>query len=214
MKSRLYLETTIPSYLTWRPSRDLVIAGHQQITRDWWENRLGDFQVYISQLVLDEVGAGDPAAARERLRVLKSLPLLDITPEVMELTTGILASGIIPRKAATDAAHIAIAAVHSIDFLLTWNCAHIANAAMVKALASICRQHAWECPVICTPEELLGDWAVSRDPIVDEVRRTREREASKHAFDIKAILSAAKKRQRRSGHQVVSFVRKSQKLSA
>jgi hypothetical protein len=156
MKSRLYLETTIPSYLTSRPSRDLIIAGHQQITRDWWESRLGDFHVYISQLVLDEAGAGDPVAARERLKVLRSLPLLDITPEVAELTAGILASGKIPRKAGTDAAHIAIAAVHSMDFLVTWNCAHIANAAMSKALVAICRQHAFECPVICTPEELLG----------------------------------------------------------
>jgi len=110
MKPRLYLETTIPSYLTSRPSRDLIIAGHQQITRDWWENRLCNFQVYISQLVLDEAGAGDLEAARERLRVLQPFPLLDITPEVAELTSGILASGKIPRKAATDAAHIAIAA--------------------------------------------------------------------------------------------------------
>ena len=157
MKSRLYLETTIPSYLTSRPSRDLIIAGHQQITRDWWASRRGDFQVDISQLVLDEAGAGDPVAARERLRVLQSLPLLDITPEVAELTSGILASGKIPRKAATDAVHIAIAAVHGMDFLVTWNCAHIANAAMVRALASICREHDCECPVICTPEELLGE---------------------------------------------------------
>jgi hypothetical protein len=110
MKSRLYLETTIPSYLTSWPSRDLIVAGHQQVTRDWWEKRRGDFQIYISQLVLDDVGAGDPVAARQRLRVLQSLPLLDIAPEVAELTSGILASRKIPRKAATDAAHIAIAA--------------------------------------------------------------------------------------------------------
>ena len=96
-------------------------------------------------------------AARERLRVLQSFPLLDITPEVAELTSGILASGKIPRKAATGAAHIAIAAVDSMDFLVTWNCVHIANAATVKALASICREHECECPVICTPEELLGE---------------------------------------------------------
>jgi predicted nucleic acid-binding protein len=130
---------------------------HQQVTRDWWEKRRGDFEIYISQLVLDEAGAGDPVAARRRLKVLQSLPLLDITPEVTELTSGILASGKIPRKAATDAAHIAIAAVHGTDFLVTWNCVHIANAAIVKALASICRQHRRECPVICTPEEVSGE---------------------------------------------------------
>jgi hypothetical protein len=153
----LYLETTIPSYLTARPSRDLIIAGHQQITREWWEKRQGDFQVYISQLVLDEAGAGDPGAARERLKIIQPLRLLDITPEVAELASGILASGKIPRKAASDAAHIAIAAVHGMDFLVTWNCVHIANAVIAKALASICREHACECPVICTPEELLGE---------------------------------------------------------
>jgi len=96
-------------------------------------------------------------AARERLRVLQSLPLLDITPEVAELTSGILTSGKIPRKAATDAAHIATAAVHGMDFLVTWNCVHIANAATAKALASICQEYGCECPVICTPEELLGE---------------------------------------------------------
>src|SRR6267154_1901015 len=80
MKSRLYLETTIPSYLTSRPSRDLIIAGHQQVTREWWEKRRGIFQLYISQLVIDEASAGDPVAARERLKALRDLPLLDITP--------------------------------------------------------------------------------------------------------------------------------------
>jgi len=157
MKSRLYLETTIPSYLTSRPSRDLIIAGHQELTRQWWEKRRDAFQLFISQLVVDEASAGDPIAARSRLKVLQDLPLLDITPEVAELASSILGSGKIPRKAATDAAHIAIAAVHGMDFLVTWNCAHIANATIAKALASICREHACECPVICTPEELLGE---------------------------------------------------------
>ena len=128
MKSCVYLETTVPSYLTSRPSRDLIIAGRQALTREWWERRQGTFQIYISQLVLDEAGAGDPAAGRERLKAVQSLPLLDITIEVAELAAAFLASGRIPRKAATDAAHIAIAAVHGMDFLVTWNCVHIANA--------------------------------------------------------------------------------------
>ena len=156
MKPRVYLETTIPSYLTSRPSRDLIIAGHQQVTKEWWENR-DAFQLYISQLVVDEAAAGDPVAARERLKALQGLPLLDITPEATGLALAILASGKIPRKAATDAAHIAIAAVQGMDFLVTWNCAHIANAANARALALICRKHAYECPVICTPEEIMGE---------------------------------------------------------
>jgi predicted nucleic acid-binding protein len=157
VKSRLYLETTIPSYLTSRPSRDLIVAGHQQVTREWWERRRAAFQLHLSQLVIDEVSAGDPAAARERLKTLRDLPLLDITPEVTELASRIMASGKIPRKAATDAAHIAIAAVHGMDFLLTWNCVHIANATNARALALICQEHGYECPVICTPEELMGE---------------------------------------------------------
>jgi predicted nucleic acid-binding protein len=156
-KPKLYVETTIPSYLTSKPSRDLIIAGHQQITREWWETRRDAFQIYISQLVVDEAGAGDPAAARERLRVIEDFPLLDITPDVEMLAAGILASGLIPKRAATDAAHIAIAAVHGLDFLITWNCMHIANAIMVRAVAAVCRRHGFECPVICTPEELLGE---------------------------------------------------------
>ena len=148
MKSRVYLETTIPSYLTSRPSRDLIIAGHQQVTREWWEKRRGTFHLYISQLVVDEASAGDLVAARERLKALQDLPLLDITPEVTELATGILASGKIPCKAAIGATHIAIAAEHGMDFLVTWNCVHIANAAIAEALASICREYACECPLI------------------------------------------------------------------
>ena len=157
MKPRLYLETTIPSYLTSRASRDLIVAGHQQITREWWEKRTDAFRLYISQLVIDEASAGDPAAAHERLKALQNLPLLDITPEVAGLASSILDAGKVPRKAATDAAHIAIAAVHGMDFLVTWNCVHIANATNARALSLICRDHGYDCPVICTPEELMGE---------------------------------------------------------
>ncbi len=157
MKSSVYLETTIPSYLTSRPSRDLVIAGHQQITREWWNSYARVFRLFVSQLVIDEVKSGDFEAARQRLMTLEGIPILDITPDVAKLVDGILKSGKIPRKAATDAAHIAIAAVHGMDYLLTWNCAHIANATIAKSLASICQNHGYVCPVICTPEALMGE---------------------------------------------------------
>ena len=157
MKPKLYLETTIPSYLVSRPSRDLIIAGHQQITKEWWERRRKAFEVYISQFVVDEAKGGDPRAARGRIKAIHGLPVLDITPEVAALAASLLASGVIPERAATDAAHIAVAAVHGTDFLMTWHCVHIANATITKAVANICRQHGLECPVICTPEELLGE---------------------------------------------------------
>ena len=157
MKPTLYLETTIPGYLTSWPSRDLIIAGHQQITREWWTKRRSAFNIYISQFVLDEAKAGDSDAARERLKAIKGFPLLDITQEVETLTTRIVDSGVIPPKAATDAAHLAVAAVHGMEFLMTWNCAHLANAVIAKAVARVCGQHGFQCPVICTPEELLGE---------------------------------------------------------
>jgi hypothetical protein len=157
MKPKLYLETTIPSYLTSWPSRDLIIAGHQQITREWWKKRKREFDLYISQFVVDEVKVGSDEAARERLKAISGLPLLDITKEVESLAIRILASGVVPVKASTDAAHIAIATVHGIDYLMTWNCVHLANATITKTVARICRQEGFECPVICTPEELLGE---------------------------------------------------------
>jgi hypothetical protein len=155
MKPRLYLETTIPSYLAAWPSRDLIVAAHQQLTKDWWRTRRDAFEICISQFVVDEAGAGDAEAARERLEVLKPFPLLDVTASVLQLASALLQAGIIPDKAARDAAHIAVSAVHGIDYLMTWNCAHIANAMIAKTVQAICVQNGFSCPVICTPEELM-----------------------------------------------------------
>lgn len=157
MKARLYLETTVPSYLTSWPSRDLIRAGHQQITREWWQTRRSFFDVYISQLVLDEAGAGDGIAAAERLECMKDLPLLDINDDVTSLAATLVASLALPAKASTDAAHIALAAVHGMHFLMTWNCTHIANAEMAVAIERVCRASGFTCPVICTPEALMGE---------------------------------------------------------
>lgn len=128
MKRKLYLESTIPSYLTAWPSRDLIVAGHQQITDKWWRNRKDEFSIYVSQFVLDEIGAGDPVAAKKRLSIIEEFDLLDITDDVTSLAEAIITSGIIPQKSPIDAAHIAVTSVHGMDFLKTWNCTHIANA--------------------------------------------------------------------------------------
>jgi hypothetical protein len=155
VKPKLYLETTVPSYLTSQPSRDLVVAAHQQVTRDWWAARRQDFEMYVSQFVVDEASGGDPAMAAERIEILEGLSLLELTPDVGRLAAHLIGAGVIPAKAATDAAHVAVAAVHGMDYLLTWNCAHIANAAIARRLAENCKQLGFTCPVICTPEELL-----------------------------------------------------------
>jgi hypothetical protein len=156
MKPKLYLETTVPSYLTAWPSRDLVRAAHQRLTKEWWETRREKFDIYVSQFVLDEVSLDDPVAAEERLKVLEGIALLEPSPSVSELATALIQRLVLPSKAAADAAHIAVSAVHNMDFLLTWNCTHIANAELRAGIRQICLDHGLQCPVICTPEELMG----------------------------------------------------------
>ena len=157
MKPRVYLETTIPSYLTAWPSRDLVRAAHQQITRDWWDRRREEFELYISQVVLRECQAGDATAAAERLKILQDLPLLEQTEEATRLAQALVDRVPLPERAAVDALHVAIAAVHGVDYLLTWNCTHIANATLRDPIESVCRANAYEPPAICTPDELLAE---------------------------------------------------------
>jgi len=156
MKPRVYLETTIPSYLTAWLSRDLIRAAHQQITREWWQRR-EQYELYASQLVLRECQAGDPEAAKERIAVLAGLPLLEQTDAVEALAQQLLRGVPLPAPAASDALHIASAAAHGMDYLLTWNCTHIANAILRGQIEAVCRDAGFEPPTICTPEELPGD---------------------------------------------------------
>jgi len=155
MKPKVYIETTIPSYLTGRPSRDLVIVGHQELTREWWDERRDAFDLYISQFVLDEARAGDVRMAQKRLEALDGIEEIKITEEALQLAEKLVASGIIPSVAATDAAHIAVAAINGMDYLLTWNCKHIANAEIMKKIYSFCGREGYDCPLICTPIELM-----------------------------------------------------------
>ena len=153
----VYLETTIPSYLVAHPSRDLLVAAHQQATCDWWRERRHRFDCYISQVVIDEAAAGDPVEAKKRLAVLDPFRVLQVSREAESLTKEILASGAIPAKAVRDAAHIAVAATNDVDYLLTWNCRHLANAQIMRRVSVVCNRLALNMPLICTPEELMGD---------------------------------------------------------
>jgi len=156
MKASLYLETTIPSYLTGRRTKDLIVAARQEVTHTWWDKRRSEFDLFVSQIVLDEVGEGDPESARRRLALLQGLPLLAVNEDVIALAEAIVRSRTLPEKAARDAAHVAVAAVHGIRFLLTWNCRHLANAEIFEDLGRVCAMAGCRCPVICTPDELLG----------------------------------------------------------
>lgn len=155
MKPRLYLETTVVSYLTARPTRDVIALARQQITQTWWTGRLPDFDPVASQLVIDEAAQGDAAAAEQRLRALAEVPLLDATPATFRLAAQLIRPGAMPAKARDDALHLAICAVHCVPYLLTWNFRHIANAQVRRVLGGICVRAGYEFPTICTPDELM-----------------------------------------------------------
>nr|VFJ60631.1 MAG: hypothetical protein BECKDK2373B_GA0170837_10945 [Candidatus Kentron sp. DK] len=156
MKS-VYVETSILSYLTARPSANLVVAARQRLTCDWWEFERLRFDINISPLVEAEASRGDPIAAERRLTVAAKIPSLEILPGAIELTSRLLGESALPEKAKDDATHIALAAIHGIDYLLTWNCRHINNAETKPLIRTICSVVGYPCPEICTPEELMRD---------------------------------------------------------
>lgn len=156
MKPSVYLETSVISYLAARLSRDLIVAGHQQITEEWWGSR-GGWDLAVSALVVSEARSGDSEAAARRLALLSGLPLLTLNDAALELAQQLLAGAALPPIAREDALHIAIATVHGCDYLLTWNCKHIANAVKRQTIEAICETSGYRAPIICTPEELLGD---------------------------------------------------------
>jgi hypothetical protein len=156
MKRKVYIETSVISYLTARPSKTILGAAHQQITLAWWETR-SQYDLVISESVLRECGAGDPDAAKKRLTVLNDVPLILITEQALDIANSLVAKGIIPAKAAEDALHIAIATVNGVDYLLTWNCRHIANPEIQRGIAAHLEDIGLSLPFICTPEELLGE---------------------------------------------------------
>jgi hypothetical protein len=152
----VYLETTFISYLVARPSRDVIVAGHQQTTNDWWDMRCNDFECYVSQVVIDEASVGDPLEVQKRLDITRNLPVLEVTESAEAVAKAIMSSGVLPPKAIRDAAHIATAAIHRIDYLLTWNCRHLANAQIARKIQEVCDSMSERMPIICTPEELMG----------------------------------------------------------
>jgi predicted nucleic acid-binding protein len=157
MVDRIYIETSVVSYLTSRLSTDMIVAAHQRLTSKWWEERASRFEMLISELVYREAAAGDTEAANLRLEAIANLRTLTVTEEAVSLAELLTAKGPIPREHAADALHIAIAAVNGIDYLLTWNCKHLANAAHRSRIESLVEGAGYVCPIICTPEELMED---------------------------------------------------------
>lgn len=155
MNPTAYIETSVISYLTAPPSRDVVVAAYQAVTREWWREAPHRFTLVASALVVTEAGAGDAIAARDRLDALQNVTLLSATKDSADLARELLEMGAISRNAVDDAAHIAIAATNGVDYLVTWNFRHIANATMRSRIEQVCRQAGYAPPVICVPHELM-----------------------------------------------------------
>jgi len=153
----IYIETTIPSLYVARPSSLLVEAARQQLTRNWWDDCRSDFDLVCSQTVIDECSRGESEMASKRLDLLGNIPLLELSDEVLTISQDFLERGIIPEKCPDDAVHIAVASIHNIDYLLTWNCKHIANPRNWRRISDCLSAHGYRSPVICTPEDLIGD---------------------------------------------------------
>ena len=157
MSETVYIETSILGYLTARSTRDLIVAANIEMTRNWWESRRNDFTLYISQAVLTETVQGDAEIATQRLEIARDFPLLELNQDVEALAEQFLSRSNLPAKANVDAIHIAAATVHGMNYLLTWNCKHIANAQMQRKLTEISLDSGYQLPILCTPYELLGE---------------------------------------------------------
>jgi hypothetical protein len=157
MKPKIYLETSFVSYLSSRISRDIVTAAHQQITWEWWDLRRQNYDLFISQLTVDEASKGDPDTAKKRNEMIFELPILELNEAVLILAQDFIAKKVIPPLYIDDAFHVSIAAIHGMNYLLTWNYKHSANAEMRDKIEEICYNSGYINPIICTPEELMGE---------------------------------------------------------
>ena len=155
-KKKTYIETSIASYLTARGTTDLIGAGWQKATLDWWETQAHRFDLYVSTVTLEEASLGDADAAARRLEALAGIPVLEITDAGVGLAQALVDAGALPSKAVNDAFHVGVAAVHRMDYLLTWNFRHLDNAETKPAMRGVCAAHGLVLPEICTPHELMG----------------------------------------------------------
>lgn len=153
----LYVETSVVSFLRARPSSHVVSAAHQVITQRWWTEERHKYELVTSQYVIDEASQGDPSLAAERLAALAGIPLLEVSDEIPTLADELIAATVLPAKARLDALHICAASFYHLDYLLTWNCSHIANARILPQIRKVLSELGYELPIVCTPEEMVDD---------------------------------------------------------
>jgi predicted nucleic acid-binding protein len=155
MKEKVYIETSVVSYLCSRPSRDIIVAANQAVTQEWWRNERSRYDLFVSEFVLAEIAAGDRAAAAKRQDAIQGLAILAANEVSERLAREIMRQARLPGNVADDVAHIAIASTQGMDYLLTWNCAHIANPHWLGKLARIIAARGYSLPGVCTPQALL-----------------------------------------------------------
>jgi predicted nucleic acid-binding protein len=155
MRPTVYIETSVISYLVARPSRNPRVASNQELTHKWWQTRRHNFELYASAVVLGEAERGDASVAVARVAIARELRLAQVTRETIALAAALIAGSGVPAKANEDALHIATAATNGLDYLLTWNCTHIANAVTIPRVNAICRRNGFEPPLIYTPQEFM-----------------------------------------------------------
>lgn len=160
MKEIVYIETTIVSYLVARPSRDLLLAAHQQVTQDWWRDERPAYECITSEEMIREAAQGEAAMVGERMKALKGIFLIGITPEIETLASTFLSTGALPQTMRPDATHLAAATLAKADYLLTWNCKHLANAHVLRRLRKEAEKQGWALPDVCTPLELMEDYTL------------------------------------------------------
>ncbi len=195
MGGKVYLESSVISYLTSRPSRELLVAANQEHTRRWWGEHRQSFELVISRRVLDEISAGNPEEARKRLDAVEGIPAVEVTPEIKVLATEILKTANLPITAEDAAVHMAASAVHGVHFLITWNCRHIGNPRVIERMRLVCDREKLLCPIICTPRELLTNYVsessimdYEEDPILAEIHQYRAAHAARFNYDLSAII--------------------------
>ena len=214
IKPRVYLETTVISYLVGRPSNDPTLASWQQITRQLWEEYVDEFTFVISPVVLTEARRGNPEAAQRRLEVLSHLGVLEALPAADTLTQKLLDAGVVPQNYSLDAQHIAIATTHGVEYLASWNQKHIVNENQREYINQVCREAGFEPTIICTPTELIGEFQMKEedfenytDPILEECYRIKEELSAQFnsVEELSAHLRKVQEECRRKGMKVVSY---------
>jgi len=155
MVKSVYVETTIVSYFTARPSRDVIVAARQEATRELWPRLLSEYDSFISVLVCEEASRGDEDQALLRLQAINAFQVLDTDKAANKLALKIIEDRGIPEEYPEDALHIAVAAVNGIDALVTWNFAHLNNPFTRMMVRQIVENAGYQCPEICSPDELL-----------------------------------------------------------